>query len=53
VPIGERVVVEFPYAPTLQNPPPVEKYMYIDHTYISSRAPCDEAAARRRSIGAE
>jgi hypothetical protein len=29
--------VEFQYAPTLQNPPPAEQYMYIDHTHISSR----------------
>jgi hypothetical protein len=27
--------VEFQYAPTLQNPPPAEQYMYIDHTHIS------------------
>jgi hypothetical protein len=26
---------EFQYAPTLQNPPSAEMYMYIDHTYTS------------------
>src|SRR6266545_2499188 len=26
---------EFQYAPTLQNPPSAEQYMYIDHTYAS------------------
>jgi hypothetical protein len=32
--------VQFEFAPTLQNPPPAEQYMYIDHTYISiPRAP--------------
>ena len=29
--------VEFQYAPTLQNPPLAEQYMYIDHTYVSGR----------------
>jgi hypothetical protein len=29
--------VEFQFAPTLQNPPPAEQYMYIDHTRISGR----------------
>jgi hypothetical protein len=28
---------QFEFAPTLQNPPPSEQYMYIDHTYVSSR----------------
>ena len=27
--------IEFQYAPTLQNPPPAEQYMYVDHTYVS------------------
>jgi hypothetical protein len=27
--------IEFQYAPTLQNPPPAEQYMYIDHTHVS------------------
>ena len=27
--------VEFQYAPTLQNPPAAEQYMYVDHTYVS------------------
>jgi hypothetical protein len=26
--------IEFQYAPTLQNPPPAEQYMYIDHTRV-------------------
>jgi uncharacterized protein YjdB len=26
---------EFQYAPTLQNPPTAELYMYLDHTYVS------------------
>jgi len=26
---------EFQFAPTLQNPPPGEQYMYVDHTYVS------------------
>lgn len=26
---------EFQFAPTLQNPPPAEQYMYVDHTYVS------------------
>jgi hypothetical protein len=42
---GEYTDVRFPYggltqfefAPTLQNPPPVEQYMFIDHTLISIR----------------
>jgi hypothetical protein len=28
---------QFEFAPTLQNPPPAEQYMYIDHTQISIR----------------
>ena len=28
---------QFEFAPTLQNPPPEEQYMYIDHTYVSAR----------------
>ena len=28
---------QFEFAPTLQNPPPSEQYMYIDHTYVSVR----------------
>jgi hypothetical protein len=28
---------EFQFAPTLQNPPPAEQYMYIDHTHVSRR----------------
>lgn len=27
--------VQFEFAPTLQDPPPLEQYMYIDHTHIS------------------
>jgi uncharacterized protein YjdB len=27
---------EFQFAPTLQNPPPAEMYMYVDHTYVST-----------------
>jgi hypothetical protein len=27
---------QFEFAPTLQNPPPTEQYMYIDHTYVSA-----------------
>jgi hypothetical protein len=27
---------QFEFAPTLQNPPPAEQYMYIDHTYVSA-----------------
>ena len=27
--------VEFQFAPTLQNPPSAEQYMYVDHTYVS------------------
>jgi hypothetical protein len=26
--------LEFQHAPTLQNPPPAEQYMYIDHTHV-------------------
>jgi spore germination cell wall hydrolase CwlJ-like protein len=29
--------VEFQFAPTLQNPPSAEQYMYVDHTKISRR----------------
>src|SRR3989442_1504390 len=29
--------VQFEFAPTLQNPPPAEQYMYVDHTQISIR----------------
>jgi hypothetical protein len=40
---GDYTTVQFPacclqqfeFAPTLQNPPPAEQYMYVDHTYIS------------------
>jgi hypothetical protein len=28
---------EFQFAPTLQNPPPAEQYIYIDHTRLSAR----------------
>jgi hypothetical protein len=28
---------QFEFAPTLQNPPPAEQHMYIDHTYLSAR----------------
>jgi hypothetical protein len=28
---------QFEFAATLQNPPPAEQYMYIDHTRISTR----------------
>jgi hypothetical protein len=28
---------QFEFAPTLQNPPPAEQYMYIDHTRIGGR----------------
>ncbi len=34
---GDNGFVEFQYAPTLQNPPPAEQYMYIDHTHASRR----------------
>jgi hypothetical protein len=42
---GEYTDMQFPYggltqfefAPTLQNAPPVEQYMYIDHTVIKIR----------------
>lgn len=44
---GEYTDVEFPvngigfqqfeFAPTLQNPPPADQYMYVDHTGISAR----------------
>jgi hypothetical protein len=27
--------IEFQYAPTLQNPPPAEQYMYVDHTLVA------------------
>jgi len=27
---------QFEFAPTLQNPPPQEQYMYVGHTYIST-----------------
>jgi hypothetical protein len=27
---------QFEFAPTLQNPPPAEQYMYIDHTHVST-----------------
>jgi len=37
-------LVEFQYAPTLQNPPPSEQYLYIDHTQISF--PLDSTANR-------
>ena len=26
---------QFEFAPTRQNPPPTEQYMYVDHTYVS------------------
>jgi hypothetical protein len=29
-------MMQFEFAPTLQNPPPAEQYMYIDHTYLST-----------------
>jgi hypothetical protein len=29
--------VQFEFAPTLQNPPPTEQYMYVDHVRISVR----------------
>jgi hypothetical protein len=29
--------VQFEFAPTLQNPPPAEQYMYVDHTVLSIR----------------
>jgi hypothetical protein len=28
---------QFEFAPTLQNPPPNEQYMYVDHTYVSAK----------------
>jgi hypothetical protein len=28
---------QFEFAPTLQNPPPADQYMYIDHTWIATR----------------
>jgi len=31
-----RGFVEFQHAPTRQDPPPAEQYMYVDHTYIST-----------------
>jgi hypothetical protein len=30
-------LIEFLFAPTIQNPPPAEQYMYIDHTRVSTR----------------
>jgi len=29
--------IELQYAPTLQNPPPAEQYMYVDHTSVGVR----------------
>jgi hypothetical protein len=29
--------IELDYAPTLQNPPPAEQFMYIDHTHVSRK----------------
>ena len=26
--------IEYQYAPTLQNAPPAEQYMYVDHSYV-------------------
>lgn len=34
-PSGGLGFTQFEYAPTIQVPPPMEQYMYIDHTYIS------------------
>ncbi len=34
-PSGGVGFLQFDFAPTIQIPPPVEQYMYIDHTYIS------------------
>ena len=31
--------LEFQHAPTRQDPPPAEQYMYVDHTYVSTPAP--------------
>jgi hypothetical protein len=31
--------LEFQHAPTRQNPPPTEQYLYIDHTYVSVPVP--------------
>jgi hypothetical protein len=28
---------EFQFAPTLQNPPPAEQYIWIDHTRVSRK----------------
>ena len=36
IPDGIRGFQQFEFAPTLQNPPPNEQYMYIDHTLIST-----------------
>jgi len=33
-----RGFLEFQYAPTRQDPPPTEQYMYVDHTYLSMPA---------------
>jgi hypothetical protein len=29
--------IEYQHAATMQNVPPAEQYMYIDHTYVSRR----------------
>jgi hypothetical protein len=29
-------LLQFEFAPTLQNPPPADQYMYIDHTWIAT-----------------
>jgi len=36
-PAGGIGFQQFEFAPTLQNPPRAEQYMYIDHTYVSGR----------------
>jgi hypothetical protein len=36
-PAGGTRFQQFEFAPTLQNPPPEEQYMYIDHTHLRGR----------------
>ncbi len=39
---------EFQFAPTVQLAGPVERYMYIDHTYLSTRSDEDTSAPAGR-----
>lgn len=34
-PLGGIGFAQFEFAPTLQNAPPADQYMYVDHTYVS------------------